>query len=45
MFTKIKMWFDFLLKFQPTSDQHAQCMESEEGYAEAWQALMLLSED
>ena len=42
---KVKMWFAFLLKFQPVKFQHEYCMEFEEGYAEAFEALMALAED
>jgi hypothetical protein len=39
------MWFKFLLKYNMTPEQHRQCMEFEEGYADAYDALMALSED
>ena len=42
---KVKMWFAFLLQYCPTETQHEICMEFEEGYADAWEALMALAND
>jgi hypothetical protein len=42
---RVLMWFTFLLKYNMTDDSHRQCMEFEPGYADAYDALMALSED
>jgi hypothetical protein len=38
------MWFSFLLLFTPSLEQHRQCMEFEDGYAEAYNCLVMFAD-